>query len=153
MLFSYAVHAIYVESGSMFVRGGVYRVVKEALGGTLAKFSVSSLMFNFVPTGPISGVSAGQYLVGVTNEMLAFACTPIHLSVNATATVVAIAITLYFWSAKRQGRPGIERESTAHYAAHHDHGGDANWLVPLYVRGAGWQAPSTCSCAIQQEAR
>src|SRR5512135_1804206 len=37
MLFSFAVRAVYVESCSMFVRGGVYRVVKEALGGTLAK--------------------------------------------------------------------------------------------------------------------
>ena len=53
----------------MFVRGGVYRVVKEALGGTLAKFSVSALMFDYVLTGPISGVSAGQYLVGVINEL------------------------------------------------------------------------------------
>src|ERR1700686_484390 len=33
------------ESCSLCVRGGVYRVVKEALGGTLAKFSVSALMF------------------------------------------------------------------------------------------------------------
>src|SRR5215470_9066289 len=41
MLFSFAVRAVYVESCSMFVRGGVYRVVKEALGGTLAKISVS----------------------------------------------------------------------------------------------------------------
>ena len=64
MLFSYAVRAIYVESCSMFVRGGVYRVVKEAMGGTLAKFSVSALMFDYILTGPISGVSAGQYLVG-----------------------------------------------------------------------------------------
>src|ERR1700678_1987275 len=73
MLFSYAVRAIYVESCSMFVRGGVYRVVKEALGGTLAKFSVSALMFDYVLTGPISGVSAGQYLVGVINELFAYA--------------------------------------------------------------------------------
>ena len=35
MLFSYCVRAVYVESCSMFVRGGVYRLVKEALGGTL----------------------------------------------------------------------------------------------------------------------
>jgi len=62
MLFSYAVRAIYVESCSMFVRGGVYRVVKEALGGSLAKFSVSALMFDYILTGPISGVSAGQYI-------------------------------------------------------------------------------------------
>ena len=44
MLFSYAVRALYIESSSMFVRGGVYRVVKEAMGGTLAKFSVSALV-------------------------------------------------------------------------------------------------------------
>src|SRR5262249_42570319 len=37
MLFAYAVRGVYIESCSMFVRGGVYRVVKEAMGGTLAK--------------------------------------------------------------------------------------------------------------------
>src|SRR2546421_6076276 len=30
MLFSYAVRAVYVESCTMFTRGGVYKVVKEA---------------------------------------------------------------------------------------------------------------------------
>src|SRR6266851_8577598 len=30
MLFSYAVRSVYIESCSLFVRGGVYRVVKEA---------------------------------------------------------------------------------------------------------------------------
>ena len=59
MLLSYAVRAIYIESSSMFVRGGVYRVVKEAMGGTLAKFSVSALMFDYILTGPISAVTAG----------------------------------------------------------------------------------------------
>ncbi|MGA7382217.1 MAG: amino acid permease, partial [Terriglobales bacterium] len=51
MLFSYAVRALYIESSSMFVRGGVYRVVKEAMGGTLAKISVSALLFDYVLTG------------------------------------------------------------------------------------------------------
>ena len=40
MLFAYAVRAVYVESCTMFTRGGVYRVVKEAMGGPLAKLSV-----------------------------------------------------------------------------------------------------------------
>src|SRR3974377_833868 len=71
MLFSYAVRALYIESSSMFVRGGVYRVVKEAMGGTLAKFSVSALLFDFVLTGPISSVSAGQYIAGFANDLLA----------------------------------------------------------------------------------
>src|SRR5437762_4157234 len=43
MLLSYAVRAVYVESCSMFVRGGVYRVVRYAMGNTAAKFSVSAL--------------------------------------------------------------------------------------------------------------
>ena len=60
MLFAYAVRSMYIESCSMFVRGGVYRVVKEAMGSTLAKFSVSALMFDYILTGPISGVSAAS---------------------------------------------------------------------------------------------
>src|ERR1700736_6989316 len=69
MLFSFAVRSVYVESCSMFTRGGVYRIVKEALGGTFAKVSVSALMFDYILTGPISGVSAGQYIVGLFNEV------------------------------------------------------------------------------------
>src|ERR1700726_1680557 len=105
MCLAYAVRAVYVESCSMFVRGGVYRVVKEALGGTLAKFSVSALMFDYVLTGPISGVSAGQYLVGVLNELFVYAHIPLLLNVNATAAAVAIAITLYFWWENIKGVP------------------------------------------------
>src|SRR3984885_10931579 len=97
MLFSYCVRAIYVESCSMFVRGGVYRVVKEALGGTLAKFSVSALMFDYVLTGPISGVSAGQYLAGLLNELLSYFHTGIVLSENSTAAFFAVLVTLFFW--------------------------------------------------------
>ena len=70
MCFSYTVRAVYIESSAMFVRGGVYRVVKEAMGGTLAKLSVSALLFDYVLTGPISGVSAGLYIVGLMNDVL-----------------------------------------------------------------------------------
>jgi amino acid transporter len=97
MLFSYCVRAVYVESCSMFVRGGVYRVVKEALGGTLAKFSVSALMFDYVLTGPISGVSAGQYLAGLLNELFAYFHMGIVLSENSTAAFFAVLVTLFFW--------------------------------------------------------
>src|ERR1017187_10252188 len=47
MLFSFAVFTVYVESCSMFPRGGVSLLVKEALGGTFAKVSVSALMFDY----------------------------------------------------------------------------------------------------------
>ena len=72
MIFSYAVRSVYIESCSLFVRGGVYRVVKEAMGGFLAKLSVSALMFDYILTGPISGVSAGQYIVGLGFDLFAY---------------------------------------------------------------------------------
>jgi len=108
MLFSYAVRAVYVESCSMFTRGGVYRVVKEAMGGTLAKLSVSALMFDYILTGPISGVSAGHYLAGLINETLRQAHIPITLPHDFAAAAFAIAITVYFW---RQNILGIEESS------------------------------------------
>src|SRR3989442_844456 len=40
------------------------------MGGFLAKLSVSALLFDYVLTGPISGVSAGQYIVGLVLETL-----------------------------------------------------------------------------------
>ncbi|HKO06058.1 MAG TPA: APC family permease [Candidatus Acidoferrales bacterium] len=105
MLFSYAVRAVYVESCSMFVRGGVYRVVKEAMGGTLAKFSVSALMFDYVLTGPISGVSAGQYIVGFINELLRYLHMPSLGNEDAAAAAFAILVTLYFWWQNIKGIP------------------------------------------------
>jgi amino acid transporter len=97
LLFSYVVMQVYVESCSMFVRGGVYRVVKEAMGGTLAKLSVSALMFDYILTGPISTVTAGHYLAGFINELLEFG--DIHFAVprDGAAMAFAILVTAYFW--------------------------------------------------------
>jgi amino acid transporter len=122
VLFAYSVRAVYVESCSMFTRGGVYRIVKEALGGTFAKVSVSALMFDYMLTGPISGVSAGQYIIGMLNElMIQLAHRPafgryvmessgaVHqFDVNHSSAVIAILITLYFWW---QNIKGIEESS------------------------------------------
>src|ERR1700721_301913 len=106
MLFSYAVRAVYVESCSMFVRGGVYRAVKQSLGGTLAKFSVSALMFDYILTGPISGVAAGQYLAGLISELAVY----FHLSgpfsehtVGAIEATSAAIVTVYFWWENTKG--------------------------------------------------
>jgi amino acid transporter len=97
MLFSMAVRMLYMESSSMFVRGGVYRVVKEAMGGSTAKLAVSALIFDFILTGPISGVSAGLYFAGLANELLELLGSHLRLQMNATAMVFALAVTAYFW--------------------------------------------------------
>jgi amino acid transporter len=106
MLFSYAVRAVYVESCSMFVRGGVYRAVKSALGGTLAKFSVSALMFDYVLTGPISGVAAGQYLAGLISEVLVHMHISGPLTPGTTSLIsagFAVVVTIYFWWENTKG--------------------------------------------------
>jgi amino acid transporter len=103
MLFSYAVRALYIESSSMFVRGGVYRVVKEAMGGTLAKFSVSALLFDYVLTGPISAVSAGQYLAGFIKDMGDYLHHPLHFSDDYFAAGLAVVVVGYFWWKNTQG--------------------------------------------------
>ncbi|MGC2401382.1 MAG: APC family permease [Acidobacteriaceae bacterium] len=122
MLFSFAVRAVYVESCSMFTRGGVYRVVKEALGGTFAKLSVSALMFDYILTGPISGVSAGQYITSLLNELLSVAAahnwlpaamlsghhTAPQLPMNFCAAAFAVLVTVYYWW---QNLKGIEESS------------------------------------------
>lgn len=115
MLFSYGVRSIYIESCSLFVRGGVYRVVKEAMGGFLAKLSVSALMFDYILTGPISAVSAGQYIMGLFVDL--GRCVDVNflkaegaqdLFTRWGAVAIAIAITLYFF---RQNIIGIHESS------------------------------------------
>ena len=114
MLFSYAMRSVYIESCSLFVRGGVYRVVKEAMGGFLAKLSVSALLFDYVLTGPISSVSAGQYVVGLTIKTLtdvfgvSIAGSTADFWKNWGSVVLACAVTLYFF---RQNLIGIPESS------------------------------------------
>ncbi len=104
MLFSYAVRSVYIESCAMFVRGGVYRVVKEAMGGTLAKLSVSALLFDYILTGPTSAVSAGQYVVGwFVNFFHLGQDSLLATNQNYLAAGVAVAITAYFWWVNIQG--------------------------------------------------
>jgi amino acid transporter len=100
MLLSAAVSALYIESSSMFTRGGVYRVVKEAMGGTMAKISVSALLFDFILTGPISGVAAGQYVVGLIAQTLTYfghPWVPSDIEKNLLAAFIAVLVTIYFW--------------------------------------------------------
>ena len=104
MLFANCVRALYIESTSMFVRGGVYRVVRRAMGNTLAKFSVSALLFDYVLTGPLSSVVAGEYLAGFIEDTARYAGHPLrHFPENAFAAVFGILVTLYFWWKNTQG--------------------------------------------------
>ncbi len=109
MLFAYAVRSVYLESSSMFVRGGVYVVVRDSMGPFMARLSVSALVFDFVLTGPISAVTAGQYLGHLINEIAGMLNFGIRLNTNAVAAVFALAVTAYFW---RVNLRGVHESST-----------------------------------------
>jgi amino acid transporter len=103
MLFSFAVRSVYMESCSMFVRGGVYVVVHDSMGPVAAKFSVSALVFDYILTGPISVVSAGQYLGALLNEVSELTHQTYRVDPNTFAAGVAVFITIYFWWANIKG--------------------------------------------------
>src|SRR5437868_9223714 len=105
MLFSFAVRSVYLESCSMFVRGGVYIVVKDSIGPTVAKLSVSSLVVDYVLTGPISAVSAGQYLGRLLNEMAEELHQSGRSDPNTFAVFFSVAVTAYFWYSNIKGVP------------------------------------------------
>jgi amino acid transporter len=97
MLFSFAVRSVYLESCSMFVRGGVYVVVRDAMGPFMARLSVSALIFDYILTGPISAVSAGQYLGRLMNEVSELLLSDFRVSPAGFAVLFAIVVTGYFW--------------------------------------------------------
>jgi amino acid transporter len=103
MLFSFAVRSVYMESCSMYVRGGVYVVVRDAMGPFLARLSVSALIFDYILTGPISAVSAGQYLGRLINEISEMLHAGTQVPPYEFAAGFGIAATAYFWWSNTKG--------------------------------------------------
>src|SRR6266566_4223668 len=103
MLFSFAVRSVYMESCSMYVRGGVYVVVRDAMGPFLARLSVSALIFDYVLTGPISAVSAGQYLGRLINEISEMLNAGMSVPPDAFAAVAGLIAVVYFWWSNIKG--------------------------------------------------
>jgi len=94
---------VYMESSSMFVRGGVYVVVRDAMGHFMARLSVSALIFDYILTGPISVVSAGQYLGHLLNEIGAMVGVTQQMSTNLFAAGFGLLVTVYFWRSNVRG--------------------------------------------------
>src|SRR5450432_3291638 len=103
MLFSFAVRSVYMESSSMFVRGGVYVVVRDAMGPFVARISVSSLLFDYILPGPISVVSAGQHLGHLLNEISEMNHLGARVPPNTFAAGFGVLVTGYFWWSNIKG--------------------------------------------------
>src|SRR5262245_32002994 len=103
MLFSFAVRSVYLESCGMFVRGGVYVVVRDAMGHFMARLSVSALIFDYILTGPISVVSAGLYLGHLLNEFSDWGNLATHVPPHLFAAGFGVMVTAYFWWSNIKG--------------------------------------------------
>src|SRR3954447_24913637 len=103
MVFSFAVRSVYLESCSMFVRGGVYIVVRDAMNHFMARLSVSALIFDYILTGPISAVSAGQYLGRLVNEISEMTHIGHAIGPNLFSAGFAVLVTIYFWWSNIKG--------------------------------------------------
>ncbi|MGE5569349.1 MAG: amino acid permease [Rhodospirillales bacterium] len=109
MLFSFAVRSVYLESCSMFVRGGVYIVVRDSMGPFVARLSVSALVFDYILTGPISSVSAGLYLAGLLNELSVLLGQGLRVPPGHFAVAFGLAVTAFYW---RSNVKGIQESSS-----------------------------------------
>ena len=103
MIFSFAVRSVYMESCGMFVRGGVYVVVKDSMGPAMARFSVSAIVFDYILTGPISCVSAGLYLAYLINELMGLLHMKAAFNANYFAAFFGVLVTIYFWRSNIRG--------------------------------------------------
>jgi amino acid transporter len=108
MLFSGLMLMAYIESSSLFTRGGVYVMVKETMGKSMAKLSVSALIFDYLLTGPISSVSAGLYLASFLNLVLPKFINNFHINNNFFAVLFSLLVVLYFW---RENIKGVKESS------------------------------------------
>ena len=151
MLFSFAVRSIYMESSSMFVRGGVYVVVRDAMGPSVARLSVSALLFDYILTGPISSVSAGQYLGRLLNEISELLHSDFRIPPGCFRGHVCGRGHDLLLVAQHQRTSRIERQGAAHHADHDRHGGHVSDLVRRHAPRAGSRANSAGADACQSE--
>lgn len=105
MIFAGPLLLMYMEACAMFTRGGIFPVVKAGLGENAAKAATAAILFDFMLTGPISGISAGQYMGGLINSVFEIFKFNYSIDTDGFSILFAIAIIVYFW---HQNVKGIE---------------------------------------------
>ena len=151
MLFSYAVRSVYIESCSLFVRGGVYRVVKEAMGGFLAKLVRLRPDVRLHPhrarsaaSRPASTSSAccsrRRLLRDIGHSDRGRRDRRLDAS-GWGSVVIACAITLYFFRQNLHRHPRIERQGPEDHDRHHGHGRGHHRLVRRHAGRAAGAGP------------
>src|SRR5262249_39246060 len=103
LLFSFDVRSVYMESCSMYVRGGVYVVVRDARSPQMARLSVCELIFDYIRTGAISSVSTLIYLGHLLTELAEYAKIQNPMDPAQFAMIFGLVVTVYFWWSNTKG--------------------------------------------------
>ena len=114
MLFSFAVRSVYMESCGMFVRGGVYVVVRTAWAHCWPSSpSRRWCSITFSPA-PSACVSAGQYLGRCSTRCSDAAHRSLRIDPNMFAAFFSVPVTIYFWWSNIKG---VQESSTRRCAS------------------------------------
>jgi magnesium transporter len=139
-----AVRAVDVEARALFVAGGLYGSVRDALGRMPAKVAASALIVERLMLGPLAAVVAGHYIAA----LVPVAASPLpggrHLTGNDGPVAIAAALLGVVWWLQRQGRLVPDRAvsravgaSTAALLGVVAWAGTTAWLVDAVVPPIG----------------
>ncbi len=96
------VRAVDIEARGLFVRGGLYGLVRQALGEAAARVAASSLLIERVLLGPLAAAVAGQYVVTLLRASVAPDLS--GAAAENAAVAVAVAVLTIVWVGQRRGR-------------------------------------------------
>ena len=108
MLFSFAVRSVYMESCGMFVRGGVYVVVRDSMGPMSPSSPSRRWSSTTFSPGLSVRVSAGQYLGDLINELASIAHQSLRIDPNYVRRLLRRCRHAVLLAAEHQGHPGIQ---------------------------------------------
>jgi len=104
-----AVRAMDIEARALFVPGGLYGSVRDALGPLPAKIAASALLVERLLLGPLTAVVAGHYIAAIVRVVFGSGAGARSLTGDDGPVAMAIALLGVVWWLQRQGRTVPDR--------------------------------------------
>jgi magnesium transporter len=102
VLLGACVRAVDVEARGLFVRGGLYGLVNQALGDGAGRLAMSALLVERLLLGTLAAAVAGRYAVALVRAGISPALS--QAAAENTAVAVAVALLVVVWISQRRGR-------------------------------------------------
>jgi magnesium transporter len=96
------VRAVDVEARGLFVRGGLYGLVREPLGEAAGRIAMSALLVERTLFGALAAAVAGRYMVGLIRAGISPQMS--QAAAENTAVAVAVVLLVVVWIGQRRGR-------------------------------------------------